>query len=84
MIRPVQGELPMSRPVMIELLDDPEKLRLPKGVHDRLQHLLDKQDGGARLTEEERLEAEGIVEVAELLSLLKARAERARRNGDAA
>ena len=72
----------MSRPVMIELPDDPEKLRLPKGVHDRLQYLLDKQDGGTRLTEEERLEAEGLVEVAELLSLLKGRAERARRNGD--
>ncbi len=72
----------MSRPVMVELPDDPNKLRLPDGVHERLQRLLDKQDEGMPLTLEERREAEGLVEVAELLSLLKGRAELARRNGD--
>jgi len=81
-MNPILGESAMSRPVMVELPDDPNKLRLPDGVHERLQRLLDKQDEGMPLTLEERREAEGLVEVAELLSLLKGRAELARRNGD--
>jgi hypothetical protein len=56
--------------------DDLARLRLPEAVAARLQSLLDRQDAGAPLTEEERREAEGLVSVAELLTLLRLRAER--------
>ena len=38
--------------------------------------LLDRQDSGKKLTNAERKEAEGLVELAEMLSLLKLKAER--------
>jgi hypothetical protein len=70
----------MAQKVTIELNlpDDFDKLRLPPAVHDRLQHLLDKQSREGKLSRSERLEAEGLVDVSELLSLLKLRAKRAR------
>ena len=49
------------------------KFRLPAGVQRRLNELLDRQDAGKPLTAAERREAEGLVEVAEMLSLLKLR-----------
>jgi hypothetical protein len=50
------------------------QFQLPPAVHDRLQYLLDRQDAGTQLAEHERLEAEGLVELAEFLSLLRLRA----------
>ena len=50
------------------------RLELPEGVDRRLGSLLDKQDRGEELTEDERAEAEGLVELADLLSLIKIRA----------
>jgi hypothetical protein len=50
------------------------KFRLPSGVRRRLSELLDRQDGGTALTSAERSEAEGLVELAEMISLLKLRA----------
>ncbi len=50
---------------------------LPSAVQRRLQALLDRQDQGEALTAAERQEAEGLVELAELLSLLRLRTERA-------
>ncbi len=50
------------------------KFRLPAGVQRRLNELLDRQDQGTPLTAAERREAEGLVELAEMLSLLKLRA----------
>ena len=69
----------MGRPVQIklEMPDDLPEFRLPEAVQRRLQHLLDRQDDGQRLSGEEREEAEGLVNVAELLSLLRLRSERA-------
>ena len=57
---------------------DPELVyfELPPAVHARLQELLDRQDQGHPLTEEERMEAEGLVQLAEFLSLLRLRAHR--------
>jgi len=55
---------------------DLARFRLPGGVQQRLQELLDKQDAGGELTAKEKREAEGLVEVADLLSLLRLRAER--------
>jgi hypothetical protein len=63
--------------VELEIPDDLSRFRLPQAVDDRLQTLLDRQDRGIELKDEERREAEGLVELAELLSLLKLRAERA-------
>jgi hypothetical protein len=48
--------------------------QLPEAVQARLQVLLDRQDAGQMLTPEEREEAEGLVELAEFLSLLRLRA----------
>ncbi len=54
------------------------KFRLPAGVQRRLNELRDRQDQGKPLTAAERREAEGLVEVSEMLSLLKLRASGAR------
>jgi hypothetical protein len=51
---------------------------LPLGVKRRLTVLLDRQDSGVPLTPAERREAEGLVEMAEFLSLLKLRVSRTR------
>ena len=71
----------MSRVVAIELEwpDDLASFRLPPAVNARLQALLDRQDSGIRLTEAERQEAEGLVDLTELLTLLRLRAESAER-----
>lgn len=58
----------------IELPKDRAGLMLPEGVDRRLHALLDKQDRGEPLTEDEAAEAEGLVELADLLSLLRLRA----------
>jgi hypothetical protein len=67
----------MSRVVAIELEmpGDLARFRLPLAVNQRLQELLDRQDR-ERLTTAERREAEGLVNLAELLSLLQLRAGR--------
>ena len=71
----------MSRAIQleVEMPGDLAKFRLPKGVAKRLQTLLDKQDEGKALTAAEKREAEGLVDLAELLSLLRARAQRLKR-----
>jgi hypothetical protein len=63
--------------IRLELPDDLSRFRLPRAVDDRLQDLLDRQDRGQELTAAERREAEGLVDLAEALSLLRLRAERA-------
>jgi hypothetical protein len=60
----------------VEVPDDLARLRLPDGVQQRLTELLDKQDEGTLLTGAEQREAEGLVDLAELLSLLRMRSER--------
>jgi hypothetical protein len=67
----------MSQVVTIEL-DLPADLaqfRLPPAVNARLRQLLDRQEKGLRLKETERREAEGLVELAEMLTLLRLRVE---------
>ena len=63
--------------VELDLPEDWEGLHLPDGVNERLRELLDRQDQGERLSQAERREAEGLVSLAEFLSLLRLRAERA-------
>ena len=62
--------------IEIEMPDDLARFRLPDGVQERLNTLLDKQDGGQPLTDSERREAEGLLSLADLLSLPRLRAER--------
>ncbi len=72
------GRGPASQPILVELEmpADADRFRLPRGVNGRLQDLLDRQDRGEELTPAERMEAEGLVNLAELLSLLRLRAQR--------
>jgi hypothetical protein len=76
-----EEESDMSEVVAIELElpDDLARLRLPSGVHARLQELLDRQDSGVPLNDAEQEEADGLVELSELLTLLRLRAERSSR-----
>lgn len=60
----------------IDMPDDLARFRLPAGVQQRLQALLDQQEEGRPLTTAEHEEAEGLVNLADLLSLLRLRAER--------
>jgi hypothetical protein len=63
--------------IEVELPGDLARFRLPAGVQARLRELLDRQDQGHLLTDAERTEAEGLVTLADFLSLLRLRAERA-------
>ena len=67
--------------VEIELPFAPDQFKLPAGVNSRLQELLSRQDQGDTLTANERQEATGLVELAEMLSLLRLRAQRVWREG---
>ena len=61
---------------MLEVVEIPSELALfqfPDAVQARLQSLLDRQDEGGALSQAERQEAEGLVELAEFLSLLRLR-----------
>ena len=66
----------MVASLVVELPEDLVRFRLPSAVNDRLQSLLDRQDAGGELSAGERAEATGLVDLAELLSLLRLRAER--------
>ncbi len=64
---------------MSKIIEIPVELthfQLPDAVQERLQFLLDRQDAGEELTQTERLEAEGLSELAEFLSLLRLQAQR--------
>ncbi len=66
--------------IQIQMPGDLARFRLPKAVQKRLQTLLDKQDRGTSLTAAERREAEGLVDLSEVLSLLRLRAQRSGRS----
>ena len=66
----------MTLTLDIDLPGDLARFRLPDAVAARLQTLLDRQDSGQPLTPLERDEAEGLVNLAELLTLLQLRAQR--------
>ncbi|MBE9102419.1 hypothetical protein [Vacuolonema iberomarrocanum] len=64
-------------PEIIEIPAELTHFQLPQAVQNRLQFLLDHQDEGITLSQAERQEAEGLVELAEFLSLLRLRSNRA-------
>lgn len=69
---------------MVETIEIPIELahfHLPEAVQERLQFLLDRQDAGKVLTQAERREAEGLVELVEFLSLLYLRSQRIAQQG---
>lgn len=66
----------MTTIIEIDLPTDLARFRLPSAVAARLQALLDLQDESRPLTADERNEAAGLVDLAELLTLLRLRAER--------
>ena len=65
----------MARPATIEIPKKLTEYRMPRALHARLQELLDRQDEGHALTAAERKEAEGLVDLAEFLTLLKLQAQ---------
>lgn len=65
--------------IEIEVPASVKNFKLPKAVNKRLQHLLDRQDQGEKLSRFEKEEAEGLVDLAEMLSLLRLRSERVKR-----
>jgi hypothetical protein len=67
----------MTLTLEVDLPADLARFRLPEAVAARLRTLLDRQGSGQPLTEPERAEAEGLVDLPELVTLLRLRAERA-------
>ncbi|MEL6603254.1 MAG: hypothetical protein AAFP20_08515 [Cyanobacteria bacterium J06614_10] len=68
-------------PEVIELPVELTQFELPEAVQARLHQLLDRQDEGQILTQAERQEAEGLVELSEFLSLLRLRSTRVMQQG---
>jgi hypothetical protein len=54
----------------LELPDDLARFKLPEGVSERLTSLLGKQDSGQALSDQERREAEGLVDLSDTLTYL--------------
>lgn len=73
----------MAEKVLVELNlpADWRKFRIPPALDKRLHSLLDKQDINGKLPAAERREAEALVELSEMLSLMKIRAQTARSKG---
>lgn len=63
----------------IEIPEEVVHFELPEAVQSRLQFLLDKQDAGEPLTQEEYEETEGLVDLSEFLSYLRLNARRVQR-----
>lgn len=60
-------------PEIVEIRLELTRFQLSPAVQSRLQFLLDRQDQGYTLSQAERQEAEGLVELMEFLSLLQLR-----------
>jgi hypothetical protein len=76
-INTVKDQSPCFMPEVIEIPIELTRFQLPQAVQARLQFLLDCQDEGNILSHAEQQEAEGLVELAEFLSLLHLRSARA-------
>ena len=67
--------------LMVELPVDFRKIRFPRSFDRRLQALLERQNALGKLTLSERKEAEELARLAEQLTLLRMRTERAAAKG---
>jgi hypothetical protein len=63
--------------VELELPEDWQALQLPEALHERLQDLLDRQDEQGSLSSQERREAEALVQLVDMLALMRLRADAA-------
>ncbi len=63
-------------PEIVEIPIELTQFQLPQAVQARLQFLLDRQGEGNVLSQAEQQEAEGLVALAEFLSLLHLRSTR--------
>jgi len=63
-------------PEIVEIPLELTRFQLSPAVQARLQSLLDLQDEGYTLSQAEKQEAEGLVELVEFLSLLQLRSTR--------
>jgi hypothetical protein len=71
----------MSQVILeLDIPRDWRTFQMPRALDNRLQELLDRQDQQGKLTTAERREARALVDLAEMLSLLKLRAKQARRS----
>ena len=50
-------------------------MRLPEALQERLRNLLDLQDAQGGLTSQERSEAEALVQLVDMLALMRLRAD---------
>ncbi|MEY3175240.1 MAG: hypothetical protein RLZZ436_3154 [Planctomycetota bacterium] len=65
--------------VELELPEDWQALRLPEALQERLQNLLDLQDAQGSLSSQERREAEALVQLVDMLALMRLRADAAQK-----
>ena len=63
--------------IHLELPEDWQALRLPEALQERLQNLLDLQDAQGSLSSQERREAEALVQLLDMLALMRLRADAA-------
>lgn len=63
----------------LKLPEDWQALQLPGALHERLQDLLDRQDEQGGLSSQERREAEALVQLVDMLALMRLKAEAAQR-----
>ncbi len=63
----------------LKLPEDWQALQLPQALHERLQDLLDRQDEQCGLSSQERREAEALVQLVDMLALMRLKAEAAQR-----
>lgn len=75
-LKDIEWSCLVSLTIDVELPTVLARFKLPTAVASRLQSLLDRQDAGDSLTADECAEAEGLADLADLLTLLRLRAER--------
>ena len=66
-------EAPNTVQIRLDVPAHMADLTFPEALDRRLHTLLDKQDRGERLSDDEQVEAEALVDLAELLTLLRLR-----------
>ena len=66
--------MPATASIEIDLPADWVRFKMPRALDERLSELLDKQDQDGKLTAKERREAEALVQLSDMLSVMKLRA----------
>lgn len=66
--------MPATVSIQLDLPADWARFKMPRALDQRLGELLDKQDENGKLPAKERREAEALVQLSDMLSLMKLRA----------